>query len=194
MTTHPYPATGYTRLPWKNGSGQTDEICLLPDGASRERFEIRVSSAPILERGVFSSFPGADRVITLIEGQGLSLEFADETLTLAPFEPQRFDSRRAPMGTPQGGPVRVVNLMADRAHWSIDEARVLRGEERLDPGAGGRVFVIALNGACAVAAGGAQIALDPFDSALVEGPATLSPARVDGTTARGIAYLLSPAG
>ncbi len=193
MTIRFYPAADYVRLPWKNGAGRTDEICLLPDGATRDRFEIRVSSAPITSRGRFSAFPGADRVITLIEGRELALEFERETVTLKPFQPCAFDTGLAPVGNPGGGAVRVVNMMANRAHWAIADTRVLTDDARLEPGPGGLIFVIALDGPCHVQSGKDKIALAAFDSALVEDIAELTIAGADGVTPRGIAYILTPA-
>ncbi|WP_158442393.1 HutD/Ves family protein [Paracoccus aminophilus] len=122
MTTLHLPAQGYTTLPWKNGSGSTDEIWLWPPDATREAFSIRISRAPITTRGVFSSFPGADRAITLIEGQGLALEFDEIRQELAPLAPFLFDTGRAPIGDPLAGPVRVFNVMAKRAEWRLTGA------------------------------------------------------------------------
>ena len=120
-------AQDYQRLPWKTGTGATDEIWIWPPQASRDAFSIRISRAPITTTGAFSSFPGADRVITLIEGAGLSLAFAGTTEKLAPLEPFRFDTGLAPIGEPLGGPVRVFNVMADRADWRIASAAALQG-------------------------------------------------------------------
>ncbi|MFD2741378.1 HutD family protein [Sulfitobacter aestuarii] len=192
MTIRPYPATGYTRLPWKNGSGQTDEICLLPDGASRARFDIRVSSAPITAPGGFSAFPGVDRVITLIEGKELSLSFAEETVTLNPFVPFGFDSGLAPVGDPRDGPVRVLNMMADRARWKIAETRLLKGPACLDPSLGGSLFLVALAPA-SLAAGKERCDLAAFDSALVEGAAQIALPDADTARPGAIAYFLTPA-
>ncbi|MBP0580655.1 HutD family protein [Labrys sp. LIt4] len=117
----------YATLPWKNGRGETDEIYLLPQGGSREDFEVRISSAPIIEDGAFSSFPGAERVITLIEGEELDLDFGDSRHRLLPFAPFRFDTGLAPTGRPVKGAVRVFNVMASRQCWHHAAQRVLAG-------------------------------------------------------------------
>lgn len=51
---------------WRNGAGETREICCFPP-ATRDFFW-RASIATIASNGEFSSFPGVDRVITLLEG------------------------------------------------------------------------------------------------------------------------------
>ncbi|WP_449044735.1 HutD/Ves family protein [Paracoccus versutus] len=119
------PASTYRTMPWKNGTGATDEIWLWPPRSDRDAFSIRISRAPILADGGFSAFAGADRVITLIEGAGLVLDFGHRREHLAPLAPFRFDTGLAPQGRPVGGPVRVFNVMADRNDWTIPDAAVL---------------------------------------------------------------------
>lgn len=60
-------------LPWKNGGGLTCEIVSQPPGADLAGFGWRVSIAQIACSGPFSSFPGVDRIITLLEGEGVRL-------------------------------------------------------------------------------------------------------------------------
>jgi environmental stress-induced protein Ves len=130
------PRKGHVTLPWKDGQGQTDEIFIDPPGSARDDFAIRVSSAPILVAGRFSAFPGVDRWITLIEGVGLDLDFAGRSERLVPFAPLRFDSSHPPLGTPVGGPVRVINVMAARGVWRLGASRVLANTEEVTVSSG----------------------------------------------------------
>lgn len=134
------PASDYRPMPWKNGSGATDEIWLWPPRAGRDDFQIRISRAPIVADGAFSAFPGADRIITLIEGQGLALDFDHGSHLLQPLQPYRFDSGLAPIGRPVGAKVRVFNVMATRREWTLS-ANVLRQPATLKPG---RAVILAL--------------------------------------------------
>lgn len=138
--------TTYATLPWKNGRGETDEIYLSPPGGSRENFEVRISSAPILEDGAFSSFPGAERVITLIEGEALELDFGHSSHRLLPFAPFRFDTGLAPIGRPVTGPVRVFNVMADRRRWRHVAQTLLPGPGDHEIPPGDLVVVFAVKG------------------------------------------------
>ncbi|WP_448955967.1 HutD/Ves family protein [Labrys neptuniae] len=117
----------YHTLPWKNGLGETDEIYLFPPGSSRDAFELRISSAPILEDGEFSSFPGVERIITLIQGAALELDFGANCERLIPLVPFRFDSALAPIGRPLAGVARVLNVMAARNRWRYAGSYVLAG-------------------------------------------------------------------
>lgn len=173
------PAAGYDTRPWKNGQGVTDEVLLLPEGASRDGFELRISRASIDARGLFSSFPGADRIITVIEGPGLRLDFGDSSVTLAPLKPFAFDTGLTPDGIPLGPGVRVFNVMAARDVWTLDPAQTLRGGAISTDAVLTVVFALGPGGRIGKA--GAQLSLGPGDTALagpgarVAGPALVIP-------------------
>lgn len=59
---------------WKNGGGSTREIVCSPVGADIEHFVWRVSIATIEQSGPFSIFEGVDRIIMLVNGQGVHLK------------------------------------------------------------------------------------------------------------------------
>jgi environmental stress-induced protein Ves len=54
-------------VPWKNGLGVTREIAVEPVGASMDDFLWRVSIADVDTASPFSTFPGIDRTIVLLE-------------------------------------------------------------------------------------------------------------------------------
>ena len=62
-------------MPWKNGLGFTDEIAIWPEGAKfpADPFDWRLSSATVSNPGPFSIFNHCDRWLTVIEGNGLTL-------------------------------------------------------------------------------------------------------------------------
>jgi environmental stress-induced protein Ves len=63
-----------TRLPvsrWRNGGGETREIISWPPGQAD--FDWRASIATVAQDGPFSAFPGIDRSITLLSGEGVQL-------------------------------------------------------------------------------------------------------------------------
>lgn len=67
-------AADYPRMPWKNGAGTTLEI-LRDDAASDglEGFSWRLSIADVGQSGGFSFFNGYQRIITVLEGEGMQL-------------------------------------------------------------------------------------------------------------------------
>jgi len=77
--------------PWKNGGGTTREIASWPPGAGLDDFGWRISVATIAASGPFSRFAGIDRIIMLLDGDGVHLRASDGSIDhrldvpLAPF-------------------------------------------------------------------------------------------------------------
>ncbi|BBD41049.1 hypothetical protein Amn_pb00400 (plasmid) [Aminobacter sp. Y103A] len=172
MTILHLPATGYVTMPWKNGTGSTEEICLLPKGASRDAFELRVSRATISSPDVFSSFAGAERTITLIEGHGLTLQFDDHAVEIAVGQPHSFDSGLTPVGVPKGGQVRVLNVMDT---WQLGMAEILSEETLLQHEPQGPAVVFALRGDSKLSDRLHGISLAEGDCALLDSPVRFVP-------------------
>ncbi len=65
----------FRQMPWKNGQGMTQEIDIFPEGADLAKvdFHWRLSSAEIKSDNVFSNFPGYDRHLIVLSGEGLKL-------------------------------------------------------------------------------------------------------------------------
>src|SRR5262245_16636466 len=83
-------STEYRRMPWKNGAGETIEVAVSPASAGLDDFEWRISMAAVPSSGPFSIFPGVDRTLSILEGDGLRLDILDaQTVELtkasAPF-------------------------------------------------------------------------------------------------------------
>jgi len=108
------PAADYQRERWRNGLGWTREILRLP---VQEPWQLRLSIAEIEHDAAFSAFPGIERELVLLEGEGLRLRFADgrcQTL-LPPYQRLRFAGEDALDGELVDGPTRDFNLMWRRA-------------------------------------------------------------------------------
>ena len=162
------PKSTNISLPWKNGRGVTDEVFIQPATASRDAFELRVSSAPIAGRDMFSGYPGVDRWITVIEGAGLTLDFGDHNETLNPFKPYRFDSSLTPVGRPMDSAVRVVNVMAAHGVWTLGKAEVCQDKTTLSMGVGVQAVVFSITGQwCITSPSTNEICLAQRDMALL---------------------------
>jgi environmental stress-induced protein Ves len=61
------PVADRTPTPWKNGGGLTWQIASDPSSAGYD-FGWRISLAQVTADGPFSSFPGVDRILTVLEG------------------------------------------------------------------------------------------------------------------------------
>lgn len=109
-TSHVIPANEYRRERWRNSAGWTREICKSPDA---DGWHWRLSIAEIEQDAQFSSFPGIDRELVLLSGQGLILRFGDgELQTLEPPHGRaRFAGERDVRGELVDGPTHDFNLM-----------------------------------------------------------------------------------
>ncbi len=126
IETQVVPAASQRRERWRNGAGWTREIFAAREtGSPENQWQWRLSIAEIDEDAPFSSFPGVDRELVLLSGNGLRLRFADgETVDLLPpHDGHRFAGERALAGELLDGPTTDFNLM-----WRRDavDARLWR--------------------------------------------------------------------
>jgi environmental stress-induced protein Ves len=103
-------ANEYRRERWKNGTGWTREIVRTPETGD---WDWRLSIAEIEQDGPFSVFPGIDRELVLIRGNGLRLRFSDgEVHELQPPHARlRFAGEREVRSELLEGPTHDFNLM-----------------------------------------------------------------------------------
>lgn len=67
-------ADQYTKMLWKNGAGYTLEIAR---SQGEIEFDWRISMADVTTSGPFSLFPNKQRIITVLDGQGIVLHVDD---------------------------------------------------------------------------------------------------------------------
>ncbi len=102
--------------PWKNGLGRTRELAVHPPTAGMDDFLWRVSIAEVESTAPFSAFPGVDRVIALLAGDGFTMKLDDgrtHALTV-PGVPFAFPGEAGVDVALAGGPNRDFNLMLRR--------------------------------------------------------------------------------
>lgn len=115
MTDWLYPAASRRFRPWKNGGGQTAEIAVSPEGAGFDDFDWRISTAIVAGSGPFSTFPGIDRWLAVIEGGPMQLKVGDVTHQLdAAAPPLAFPGDAPAEAELTGPPLLDFNLMTRR--------------------------------------------------------------------------------
>ena len=104
------PRVDYRRERWRNGLGWTREILRVPD---TDDWQVRLSIAEIEQDAAFSSFPGIERELVLLQGEGLRLRFADGALhtLLPPHDRLRFAGEAQVSGELVDGLTHDFNLM-----------------------------------------------------------------------------------
>ncbi|MBM3990906.1 MAG: HutD family protein [Planctomycetes bacterium] len=103
------------RTPWRNARGFTDELALEPRGSSLERgdFHWRISRAKVAENGAFSSFPGCERILVLLDGGALSLDHGEHgpRARVRTLEPYRFSGHWHTQAQLLGEPANDFNVI-----------------------------------------------------------------------------------
>jgi uncharacterized protein len=107
------PANEYRRERWRNGLGWTREIHAQAATGKPGDWAWRLSIAEIEHDAPFSAFPGVERELVLLSGNGLRLRFVDgEVRELhPPHDKLRFAGERAVTGELLDGPTQDFNLM-----------------------------------------------------------------------------------
>lgn len=104
-------AADYPAMPWKNGAGTTREI-VRDAGDGLEGFGWRVSIADVGAPGPFSAFTGYQRVISVLEGEGMRLNVDGiDSRDLRVLDAFAFDGASAVDCTLLGGAIRDFNLI-----------------------------------------------------------------------------------
>jgi environmental stress-induced protein Ves len=155
------PSADFKAMPWKNGLGVTREVAL---GGDAVAFDWRVSIATVAASGPFSAFPGIDRTIAVLKGEGMLLDVdgaRHELLTSG--EPFSFAGEAKVHADCIGGETTDLNIMTRRASF----AHVMTRRQPVEPftytGPAGLTFLIC-NGSFRLEMAGQDHAAQPLDA------------------------------
>ena len=112
-------------VPWKNGGGVTR---LLAASGDQTQTHWRLSLAEIQKDGPFSTFPGWERILTIVDGDGIDLTGDGNTLRARPWVPLEFSGDIALHGTLPGRASQAFNLMYDGTSFSASVTALSPGE------------------------------------------------------------------
>jgi environmental stress-induced protein Ves len=158
--------------PWKNGGGTTVEYTVCPDGAGFDDFSWRVSRARVGRHGPFSAFPGIDRTLAVVEGNGIDLAVANRLVRLdRETPPFRFAADEPIEADLVDGPIEDLNVMSRRGYWNHSLIRVPLDEARPLALTGEIGVVVAVGAVTIDDFDGAVERLGDADAAIVDGPA-----------------------
>jgi len=166
-------ASDHRVMRWRNGGGETAEIAVSSLGAGLDAFDWRLSMARVEADGPFSSFPGIDRTLAILDGEGIRLSVGvDQPVTLTrASEPHAFPADVPAAADLVRGPVVDLNVMSRRGHASHSVTRLRLADQTQIAPAGETALVFCAEGAVAVEADGKLIELSVRDSLIwSEGP------------------------
>ena len=165
------PYAGLESAPWKNGGGSTTEIAIAPLGATVDKFDWRISLATIASSGPFSTFPGVDRTLALVEGPGVQLDIGDEgRFVLSEDDPiVEFAGESAVMATLDGGATTDFNVMTrrQRCHHRLGR-RTLNGSSEFAPRGDVTILFLVEGDALSVSSDAERIGMVRFDAVVFD--------------------------
>jgi len=101
----------YQKMPWKNGRGVTEEILREP---AQGEFQWRMSRATMTEATPFSRFDGYDRVLTVVDGEGIRINGEEVDL----YKPYYFAGEVEVFAELINGPIVDIGVIYQRDLYS----------------------------------------------------------------------------
>ena len=154
--------------PWKNGGGSTMEIAVFPPEAGLMAFDWRISLATITASGPFSSFPGIDRSLMLVDGDSVQLTLdGTRKVVLSAAQPMLWFPGEAAVEAQVKWPTTDFNVMTrrDRCRHQLEKitapGRLLRRSETT-------LLFVAGEGHVLARGGDQQFALARHDALLLD--------------------------
>lgn len=146
MSMQQLTAADYKVMPWANGLGQTVEMLRHEDEAGELLW--RLSMATVTEDGAFSLFPGIERNLTVLTGEGFDLVEDESGIVhrAALLEPVAFAGDIAISASKVTAPCQDFNVMTRRG-LPRPEVRVVHDAAELNVTGGQRLALFALTAA-----------------------------------------------
>ncbi|MGK5066589.1 hypothetical protein D3C81_441330 [compost metagenome] len=154
--------------PWKNGGGSTMEIAIFPPEAGLMAFDWRISLATITADGPFSSFPGIDRSLMLVDGDSVQLTLdGARKVVLNAAQPMLWFPGEAAVHAQVKGVTTDFNVMTrrDRCRHQLEK---ITAPARLVRRSGMTLLFVAGDGAVLARGGEQQFALARHDALLLD--------------------------
>jgi uncharacterized protein len=160
----------HRRMPWKNGGGETVEVIVHPEGAGLSDFGWRVSMATVASDGPFSVFPGIDRTLAVLSGDGmaLSIEGLDEQLLKPETAPLAFPADAPTTARLTGGPITDLNVMTRRGVFRHTLVHHVADGSKVLPASSGERLLLALE-PLGVSNAEGLVGLQPLDALVLDG-------------------------
>lgn len=137
-------ASDYRTMPWANGLGQTIEMLRRED--SEGNLLLRLSMASVTEDGPFSLFPGIERNLTVLSGDGFELVEDDSGIVhqAALLTPLAFAGDITVTARQVTAPCQDFNVMTLRSGLSKPTVTVLHEASAITVNKGGELALFAL--------------------------------------------------
>ena len=99
-------------MPWANGKGTSYEVA--SDRDASDQWSWRVAISPVVQDGSFSSLPGVDRQLVVVDGKGMVLNIDGKSMKCLPDQVVQFSGDATTFARLVDGPVVDLGLMTVR--------------------------------------------------------------------------------
>ncbi len=142
--------------PWRNGAGTTHEIASGGQGAAG--FGWRLSLADVDRPGAFSLFPGARRILTVVQGEEIVLSLRGRDHRVRQGQPFHFPGGAPVTARLTTGAVRALNVVTSpgAVHAEVTVLELVQGQARDLPA---DRFAVVLSGRAALRTGSGETPL-----------------------------------
>jgi environmental stress-induced protein Ves len=168
------PFAGLSPVSWKNGGGSTTQVAIFPPDAGFDDFDWRISLATIASDGPFSQFPGVDRTLVLVEGNGVTLDIdGEDRVIINDDEPMiAFHGESTVVAKLNRGPTTDFNVMtrSERCHHEFGRRR-LDGEGRFAVRADITILFLAEGDSLTVSSDAERIGMVRYDAVVFDSEA-----------------------
>ncbi|HEX7391269.1 MAG TPA: HutD family protein [Acidiphilium sp.] len=164
-------AAGRRAMPWKNRGGTTFEVAAFPVGSGLDRIDWRISMALVETNGPFSVFPGIDRTLAVLAGDGIALSIAGDppVILTRTSAPHSFAADAPTEGRLTGGAITDLNVMTRRGRFTHRLTRLHLDNPSDIPLRAGVTVLVATAPGLRIESGRGAVDLDAEDSAIFDG-------------------------
>ncbi|OUC58466.1 HutD/Ves family protein [Acinetobacter seifertii] len=156
----------YTKMLWKNGAGFTLEIARSQGDAD---FDWRISMADVTTSGPFSLFPNKQRIISVLDGQGMVLHVDDlPAKTLNQGDIFAFHGESQVQSELVDGVIRDLNLIYDPAKFHARFQWLNDAAEQAFISSADLIFIFNLGGETQVSVEGGLFQLAAYETLKIE--------------------------
>lgn len=181
-------AKTHRHMPWKNGGGVTVEIAIHPAGATVDDFDWRISTATVAQDGAFSVFPGIDRTLSVLEGNGIILSVdGTETRLTQISAPYGFAADAATNARLIDGAIIDLNIMTRRGLYAHAVKRIVLDHQTIHMAVNGDNYLFIASGFMRLKCAEQEEDLQAKDCAVLHAQQDLSVK----LTGQAIAYLIN---
>jgi len=120
--------SNYVSMPWKNGKGETLELNS-EESDDDTGFLWRLSIASVVEEGLFSDFTDYQRILILLDGNGMTLDHKEKSPLITRYDYCEFKGETNTHATLHDGPITDFNIMCREGRYKARPPKIITDQK-----------------------------------------------------------------